>query len=71
MVLYLGGVLKKQLLQHYSDVFEALLEDTMIDIIYLHFPKAFNKVNYHILVKKSVKPQNNGENSKMDRELPI
>ena len=47
-----GRSTQTQLLQHYNDVFEALLEDTRIDNIYLDFAKAFNKVNHHILVKK-------------------
>ena len=48
-----GRSTQTQMLQHYSDVFEALLEDTRIDTIYLDFAKAFDKVKYHILIKNT------------------
>merc|ERR1711989_103155 len=50
-----GSSTQTQLLQHYSDVFEALLEDTRIDTIYLNFAKTFDKVNHHILIRKILK----------------
>merc|ERR1712175_17942 len=50
-----------QMLQHYSDLFEALLDDTRIDTIYLDFAKAFDKVNHHILIKKILKHKIKGK----------
>ena len=40
-----------QLLQRYSDVFEAITEGIIIDTICLDFVKAFNKVDQNILLK--------------------
>merc|ERR1712240_234420 len=56
-----GRCTQTQLLQHYSDVFEALLEDTRIDTIYLDFAKAFDKVNHHILIRKILKHKIKGK----------
>ena len=56
-----GRSTQTQMLQHYSDVFEALLEDTRIDTIYLDFAKAFDKVNHHILIKKILKHKIKGK----------
>merc|ERR1712240_1007652 len=50
-----GRSTQTQLLQYYSDVFEALLEDTRINTIYLDFAKAFDKYNHDILIKKNIK----------------
>ena len=47
-----GRSTQTQLLQHYSDVFEALSEGVRIDTVYLDFAKAFDKVNHNILQKK-------------------
>ena len=47
-----GRSTQTQLLQHYSDVFEALSEGVRIDTVYLDFAKAFDKVNHDILQKK-------------------
>ena len=47
-----GRSTQTQLLQHYSDVFEALSEGIRIDTVYLDFAKAFDKVNHEILLKK-------------------
>merc|ERR1712240_221897 len=63
-----GRSTQTQMLQHYSDVFEALLDDTRIDTIYLDFAKAFNKVNHHILIKKYIKTQNKREIDRMDKK---
>ena len=56
-----GRSTQTQLLQHYSDVFEVLLEDTRIDTIYLDFAKAFDKVNHHILIRKILKHKIKGK----------
>ena len=56
-----GRSTQTQMLQHYSDVFEALLDDTRIDTIYLDFAKAFDKVNHHILIKKILKHKIKGK----------
>ena len=42
-------------------MFEALIEDTRIDTIYLDFAKAFDKVNHHILIKKILKHKIKGK----------
>ena len=45
-------------------MFEALLEDTRIDTIYLDFAKAFDKVNHHILIKKIINHKIKGKLAK-------
>ena len=40
-----GRSTQSQLLQHYSDVYDALEEGVRIDTIYLDFAKAFDKVD--------------------------
>ena len=40
------------LLQHYTDVFEAISEGVRLDTVYLDFAKAFDKVNHDILQRK-------------------
>ena len=49
-----GRSTQTQLLQHYSDVYEALEEGVRIDTIYLDFAKAFDKVDHNILLKKMI-----------------
>ena len=49
------------LLQHCSNVFEAMSENTRIDTIYLDFAKAFNKVNHNILMKKVIEHKIKGK----------
>ena len=49
-----GRSTQSQLLQHYSDVYEALEEGVRIDTIYLDFAKAFDKVDHGILIKKVI-----------------
>ena len=56
-----GRSTQTQLLQHCSDVFEALAEDVRMDTIYLDFAKAFDKVNHDILMKKVVKHKIKGK----------
>ena len=47
-----GRSTQTQLLQHYTDVFEAMLEGARLDTIYLDFAKAFDKVDHDILLRK-------------------
>ena len=49
-----GRSTQSQLLQHYSDVYEALEEGVRIDTIYLDFAKAFDKVDHNTLLKKVI-----------------
>ena len=49
-----GRSTQTQLLQHYSDVYEALEEGIRLDTVYLDFVKAFDKVDHNILIKKIV-----------------
>ena len=41
-----------QLLQHYDNLIELLCEKQYVDVIYLDFAKAFDKVDHKILFKK-------------------
>ena len=42
-----------QLLEHYSRVLDSIEEGLTIDVIYLDFAKAFDKVDHYILLKKA------------------
>ena len=46
------SISQTQLLQHYTDVFEAISEGVRLNTIYLDFAKAFDKVNHDILQRK-------------------
>ena len=59
-----GRSTQTQLLQHYSDVFDALIENNRIDTIYLDFAKAFDKVDHHILTKKVINHKIKGKIAK-------
>merc|ERR1711895_374329 len=59
-----GRSTQTQLLQHYSDVFDALIENNRIDTIYLDFAKAFDKVDHNILTKKVINHKIKGKIAK-------
>ena len=44
--------LQTQLLQHYTDIFEAISGGVGLDTVYLVFAKTFDKVNHGILQRK-------------------
>ena len=56
-----GRSTQTQLLQHYSDVHDALIEGVRIDTVYLDFAKAFDKVNHNILIKKVIEHKIKGK----------
>jgi len=41
-----------QLICHYNEIYEAVVEGKRIDTVYLNFAKAFGKVDHSILIKK-------------------
>ena len=41
-----------QLICHYNEIYEAVVEEKRIDTVYLDFAKAFDKVDHSILIKK-------------------
>ena len=47
-----GRSTQTQLLEHYEDIFEAMMKGCRTDTVYLDFAKAFDKVDHNILLKK-------------------
>ena len=47
-----GRSTQTQLLQHYTDVYEAISEGVRLDTVYLDFAKAFDKINHDKLQRK-------------------
>ena len=47
-----GRSTQTQLLAHYNDIYEALIEGKRLDTVFLDFAKAFDKVDHGILLRK-------------------
>ena len=56
-----GRSTQTQLLAHYNDIYEALMEGTRLDTIFLDFAKAFDKVDHSILLEKVKKHKIGGK----------
>ena len=56
-----GRSTQTQLLVHYNDVYEALMEGKRLDTIFLDFAKAFDKVDHNILLQKVKKHKIGGK----------
>jgi len=50
-----GKSMQTQLLTHFETIYETLLANERIDIVYLEFAKAFDKVNHTKLIAKVMK----------------
>ena len=58
-----------QLVCHYNDIFEATMEGTRIDTVFLDFAKAFDKVDHGILLRKVKEHGIGGKIGKWIREF--
>ena len=56
-----GRSTQSQLLAHYKDIYEALEEGLRVDTVFLDFAKAFDKVDYNILMRKLIKHKIKGK----------
>ena len=56
---FIKGCTQAELLAHYNDIYETISEGKRTDIVFLDLVKAFNKVDYKILLEK-VKKQGVG-----------
>ena len=56
-----GRSTQTQLLSHYNDIYEALMEGKRLDTIFLDFAKAFDKVDHSILLEKVKKHKIGGK----------
>ena len=56
-----GRGTQTQLLEHYNNIFEALVEGVRLGTIYLDIAKAFDKVNHDILIMKVMNHKINGK----------
>ena len=56
-----GRSTQTQLMKHYMNIYDALTEGNRIDTLYLDFEKAFDKVDYKILLQRVTKHVIEGE----------
>ena len=64
-----GRSTQTQLLAHYNDIYETMMEGKRLDTIFLDFAKAFDKVDHDILLEKVRKHKISGKLGKWIREF--
>ena len=64
-----GRSTQTQLLAHYNDIYEALMEGKRLDTVFLDFAKAFDKVDHEILLRKLRQHKISGKVGKWIREF--
>ena len=64
-----GRSTQTQLLAHYNEIYEALMEGKRLDTIFLDFAKAFDKVDHEILLENFKKHKISGKIGKWIREF--
>ncbi|MCP4252797.1 MAG: reverse transcriptase family protein, partial [Candidatus Scalindua sp.] len=64
-----GRSTQTQLLSHYNDIFDTLSEGKRLDTVFLHFAKAFDKVDHEILLEKVKKHKISGKIGKWIKEF--
>ena len=70
MVFRSGRSCITQLLHHLDDAMESLTNNLDFDSIYLYFPKAFDKVDHEIIMKKTTTMWNAPKNDQLESLLP-
>ena len=56
-----GRSTQTQLLSHFNDIYDTLMEGKRLDTIFLDFAKAFDKVDHDILLEKVKKHKISGK----------
>ena len=64
-----GRSTQTQLLSHYNDIYDTLMEGKRLDTIFLDFAKAFDKVDHEILLEKVRNHKISGKIGKWIREF--
>ena len=64
-----GRSTQTQLLAHYNEIYEALMEGKRLDTIFLDFAKAFDKVDHEILLEKVRRHKISGKLGKWIKEF--
>ena len=64
-----GRSTQTQLLAHYNDIYETIMEGKRLDTIFLDFAKAFDKVDHEILLEKVRNHKIRGKLGKWIREF--